>query len=611
MKKVLWILILTLLLCGCEQEPNLPTELLPTEPEPTIPWVYETGVNWDGMGTLLEVPVTVPDGMHYSSVMEFGGDLLLCSTDAHWMDISILELALFDLDTGTCTVQGEFQLTGYPMPQALGEMLYICDNESGIILQLDKNLNVVNRWEMNPSEGAWYMGADLKLYQFREYSSLWVFDLNDGSGQPLMEGDPMVDSLICDGHTLCFEYFRPNTGAKIHSVLDLQTGEVISPKLHAGFDSVSYSGKHWLSSAYTDGYIYHLQISGDEIVQIETGNSYLQLLGEDYLLLTSDDYTTMSLYDLRGNAISTCHISETGNYYALDPIWCDSMNGFFIRVEGFASDRRLLFWSIGENDPNGEPLNLIPVESPSDEEQSLSQRAAAIGEKYGLTVLIGNECEERFTDFYGSVVTDYQRVSYALDILEEALSVYPQGFLAQLKNDSFRGIQIQLISDLVAEGAGRDGGDYAGFTELKWNYYLMVIDIDVSDKMTYYHEFSHIIDSHLEDDAREREDAIYSESAWSSFNPRSFEGYTYDYGLERELNNYQYFVDSYSTISPTEDRARVMEYAMSDYGMWTFEEAQGLLEKLDYYCRCIRQVFDTTGWPETVIWEQYLYLKSE
>jgi len=48
-----------------------------------------------------------------------------------------------------------------------------------------------------------------------------------------------------------------------------------------------------------------------------------------------------------------------------------------------------------------------------------------------------------------------------------------------------------------------------------------------------------------------------------------------------------------------------MQYAMAEYGSWTFEDAAVLLEKLDYYCRCIRDAFDTTDWPETVLWEQY------
>jgi hypothetical protein len=44
---------------------------------------------------------------------------------------------------------------------------------------------------------------------------------------------------------------------------------------------------------------------------------------------------------------------------------------------------------------------------------------------------------------------------------------------------------------------------------------------------------------------------------------------------------------------------------MSEYGGSYFTGRKGLEGKLDYYCRCIRDAFDTTGWAETVLWEQY------
>ena len=72
------------------------------------------------------------------------------------------------------------------------------------------------------------------------------------------------------------------------------------------------------------------------------------------------------------------------------------------------------------------------------------------------------------------------------------------------------------------------------------------------------------------------------------------------------MQDFSCFVDTYSTIRPTEDRARVLEYAMVDYGLYTFEGCATLIAKLDYYSRCIRDAFDTTGWPDMVLWEQYL-----
>ena len=139
-----------------------------------------------------------------------------------------------------------------------------------------------------------------------------------------------------------------------------------------------------------------------------------------------------------------------------------------------------------------------------------------------------------------------------------------------------------------------------------WDHYLIVADIYDMDLQCYYHEFSHVIDSFLQWDAWHRDDALYSETGWLDLNPKWFDGYTYDYSTLPEMEDYTSFIDSYSMISPTEDRARVMEYAMSEYGSWIFEDAPILRKKLSYYCRCIRDAFDTTGWPEVLPWEQYL-----
>ena len=37
-----------------------------------------------------------------------------------------------------------------------------------------------------------------------------------------------------------------------------------------------------------------------------------------------------------------------------------------------------------------------------------------------------------------------------------------------------------------------------------------------------------------------------------------------------------------------------------------FEPGSGLRAKLEYYAECIRDCFDTEGWPEVLPWEQVL-----
>ena len=66
-----------------------------------------------------------------------------------------------------------------------------------------------------------------------------------------------------------------------------------------------------------------------------------------------------------------------------------------------------------------------------------------------------------------------------------------------------------------------------------------------------------------------------------------------------------YFITDYALTYPTEDRALLMESAMNQY-TWDFEPESGTRRKLQYYADCIRDCFDTEGWPETALWEQVL-----
>jgi len=79
---------------------------------------------------------------------------------------------------------------------------------------------------------------------------------------------------------------------------------------------------------------------------------------------------------------------------------------------------------------------------------------------------------------------------------------------------------------------------------------------------------------------------------------------TYALHHDRWDYNDKYFISSYACTYPTEDRATVWEQSMvgNDYPF----RNKPLREKLEYYSRCIRDCFDTTGWPEVLPWEEVL-----
>ena len=619
MKRFLLVLMMLLLLAGCgreniqpSQDATLPTaSTQPTEPtEPPVPWVEETGMEWDAEGVLKEIPLTIPDGLHFSSAMEFDGDLLLWSIDDHRVQ-SVLELCLVELDDGSIAATAEIPVGRYIYPQCLGDTLYICDGPTGKITGLNKALETEQQWEIEKTEDSLIMGGNGIAYRTTmdeqvQSNHLLAVDLNTGESVPAMEGDPDIGWVSENGDTLSIRCYLPDTGAPDYAVLDLNTGAYAYAGAQRNVDSAYRVDGVWVLEYYGESYSYDLYPAGGEPFRISPENATLKLLPEGHILKTALDSTTLSLHNTDGTLISACRLSEQENGYVDSTvIWNEALGGYFILHRNYGDTARLLFWDVEKSTevPN---LTLEAVPTPAESQLRLEQRAAELGKKYGISILVGEQCETSFDEFTATQATDYEQVSQALNILDKALAVYPEGFLRQLRYDTVYGVSIQLIQDLQANGSGRYGGGYAAFTQSRWEDALMVVDIEAASVDTYYHEFSHIIDKYLEWDATMRTDAIYSEAGWVDLNPGWFDGYTYDYSWTQELSADGAFIDGYATISPTEDRARVMEYAMANWSSGYFQPGTVLARKLDYYCDCIRDAFDTTGWTETPLWEQYV-----
>jgi hypothetical protein len=144
----------------------------------------------------------------------------------------------------------------------------------------------------------------------------------------------------------------------------------------------------------------------------------------------------------------------------------------------------------------------------------------------------------------------------------------------------------------------------------------MVLDINASWNWDYTinHEISHMIDRRLAFRSSLAADALFSEDAWNDYNPADF-SYLESYDGYEDVSDFtsyeSYFVDSYGITFATEDRAELFGTAMSDYQNDFAEDscfAQGTptAEKYKFYCACIRDGFDTSGWASIVPWEEPL-----
>ena len=196
------------------------------------------------------------------------------------------------------------------------------------------------------------------------------------------------------------------------------------------------------------------------------------------------------------------------------------------------------------------------------------------------------------------------RIREELRALDERLSHYPEGFLAQL-GESFDSLSICIVRSITGNGAADSLELVAGLQYWDGADGFLALATGEDTERTLYHELCHLIDTQVIN----RTGAYDS---WDNFNPGDF---TYDLSYvanqERDGSKYlipgsQAFIDTYSMSFPKEDRARIMEYAMTD-GHEELFRSSILQSKLRQICIGIREAFNLETAPETFLWEQYLW----
>ena len=607
MKRLILVILSLFMLVGCTEKQTETTtyETAVSVTELSVPWIAELGTSWDEEGALTELPLNIPNGMRYNAALAFHGDLLFWGSDDHRENIRTLELCLFDLDTGSVTAEREIDLLNFTLPQVLGDSIFLCDSTSGTILELDHNLETVHSWHIAPEEANLYMGFDEILYIYKWDGTVTCVDLKTQERTSLLDESCYIEFFSVNGNTANLEYYHPDNGEKILAAMDMITGQILEPGLDKDFTSLTRVGGSWLCENYRDGSIVYIGNDSGEFLRADMDYDGVRLIDEKTLLLTPEDGCHISVHDLSGATIARAKLTATPYSQICSLIVpSETFGGYFLLIGDYGSSQRLLYWDISKGLP-GENIPFEPIPKPEEEESQIKSRVEEIEKTYGLNILVGTDCETNFYDFTAEYMTDWDLVEDALDTLEDALENYPDGFFRQLRYGDVRSTEIHLTGTLTAI-TDEYVDTYEAFVQENYDAHVMVVDVTLADQSTYYHEFSHIIDTFLEWDAMNREDALFSDDGWSSLNPGWFPGYTYDYSLQQNVADYTAFVGTYSTINPTEDRAMVLEDAMMDYGIYTFENAEILLSKLDYYCRCIRDAFDTSGWPENTLWEQYL-----
>ena len=618
MKKFLLLLLcLFLILSGCQTSSSQPVETIPSPTEtpetqiqtaPSHLPLLEQGIIPESSGNLLYIPNATVESMLAPEVRLFGNGLLLSECVENE-----LVLKHISLEDGTlvkeCSVASS---SGTKLYIGSGE-IGLCDRESGLISVLDEDFHLQRTYEV-PQEGDdWYLNSELDtLYVFYFDRGLLARNLETGAELWLVDNGFQVASKGSGSSYVIFEYTDRADQKTYTRFLNLSTAALETLPIGGAISAGIRQGETWLLQREEN----QLLVQGEEVRLFACADSSARLLSPRRHLLVADvSGRNLALYETDGSFLSRCALPQNSNaVVGTDFVWSGYWQGYFF-VDFVDSSCRLMFWDVSAA-TQGEDLQMSSPEQTQQSqmvlERQLYERAEELSERFGVDIRIAERCSLDYSSYDAYAIMDPVFIRAALDILEECLSMYPEGFFRQLTFDTVETVRFELVGNLNT----KDGFDTlppsaGGFAQNLGSYYLIALDGYALLKQTVFHEISHVIDARLKWDSMIREDALFSEDAWLALQPEGFH-YAKSYTeIPEELLHFmesmeaRYFIGDYALTYPTEDRAQLMESAMENY-TWDFEPGSGTRAKLQYYADCIRDCFDTDGWPETTSWEQVL-----
>jgi len=595
------LLLLPLLLTGCGEEPRN---------------TYPAGASRNESSRLLAVRALPenPAIMDYSDIPEKEG---LNATDALLLDESHLLLACYennessfsgkvveiDLSTGSASVRGSSFLirektaetgpSGAPLIRFLSASPLVLYIENGSNLYMpEEDVSVAELPEGITPDRCVVCGSRIFasswngfLYEYLEdrFEQVWTLPLGFSGLYP---------AAYSDDSSLLFHVFRDSTyDLDYYLLLDI---------------------RDWSESYYTE----------------PPGTNWYQASQDSCLISISpnlDDYSAVLLNaeEKEKRELRIPVKRENNRWFTCSrvPLCGDTLVVYSIDQDSLIECLFLADCS-AITPAHWDPPEQTPYEPPVITVDGTNERVKAFYEKYGVRIIYGEDTQDSLWGYKLTPTDDPSKVSSALDVLEEAFALYPDSFFRDLSRDFVREIIIYLTGPLTPEDPSVNISNAAAVTTTTGGVSYMAYDIDSYSLTagTVVHEISHIVD------VRVNASDYAFEDEWDAFNPEAFDYYfayvdengemiefSADYtftSLSAEAQSDHesvYMIDSYSKTYPTEDRARLWEYLMSDpEGAPFYYDSDAIQGKLSLYFREIRECMDSSEWPAETEWEKRL-----
>ena len=397
---LLGLLCICIALSGCTAQP---TQTVPTEPSetetvtlPTALPLLEQGIPLGEDGNLLYIPNESLEDMNCPEVRLFGNGLLLSAFIRNQYvirHISLEDGALLN----ECAISAS---PGVKLRIGNGS-IGLLDSGTNRFHLLDDSLAIQSTQSI-PTEGdSWYLNSELDtLYRFYQDQGLLARDLPTGEERWLLENALRTRVIGPETEYILFEYTDAKTQLTHTRCLDLSTGALETVPGTGPISTGLRRGEAWLlRKDGTTGE--HLLATGDFTSAFTWADSAVTLLSPRmHLLLTDLSGRTLKLYDTEGRFVSACTLPREEYATAgTDLVWSGYWDGYFFTdtVDGTC---RLMFWDITP-ETQGEDLPMLPLEQPQEAqrilEPALYERAEALSRRFGVKILIGEQCASEYS----------------------------------------------------------------------------------------------------------------------------------------------------------------------------------------------------------------------
>lgn len=241
----------------------------------------------------------------------------------------------------------------------------------------------------------------------------------------------------------------------------------------------------------------------------------------------------------------------------------------------------ILLSSAALSEESAATTKLLPDAS---QEEDARAYADAMQERFGVTILIGDECQSVLSAEDFSIGNQAPARSPLLSLLgikfttdelkklENALEQYPMELFSSIKGGNAPGGLRFLIADQIIDAD--PAMNSIGYAVCEGAYYNVVLAHTLFDQATVHHEIWHSMEMFI---TEKYPDAFMT---WEALNPEGFQ-YSYDYSADPEDFNADYFAREYGTADPLEDRATIAEAVFFENRNEWFAERPAIKMKLD------------------------------